>query len=91
LGNPFLAFMATLGEGLLTILLLRFLFRVVYWACGVSSPVEHPVERAARVAEFKVPEGYDPRPKPWQRGRGARGIVESQRRDVYAPRPTAAE
>jgi hypothetical protein len=32
-------------------------------------PVEHPVERAARLKGFEVPADFNPRPAPWQRQR----------------------
>jgi HAE1 family hydrophobic/amphiphilic exporter-1 len=92
LWNAANAYSVTLLEALATILLLRFLFRVTRWALGLSSPVEHPVERAARLAGFKVPEGYDPRPKPWQRGRNSvAGQAQGLRPDPYAARPAAAD
>jgi hypothetical protein len=50
------------------------------------------VERAARLAGFKVPEGYDPRPKPWQRGRiKRRDQSSSLTPNPYAVRPTTVD
>jgi HAE1 family hydrophobic/amphiphilic exporter-1 len=69
LGNPFLAFLATAGEWLMTMLLMRFLYRLVRWVANMDSPYEHPVEKAARLADFKVPDGWKPRPQWWQRQR----------------------
>jgi hydrophobic/amphiphilic exporter-1 (mainly G- bacteria), HAE1 family len=92
LWNPFLAFMATFFETLCTLFLWRFLFRVVRWALGRSTPAEHPVERAARLAEFKVPEGYDARPKAWQRGRHAgKDQPSTLRTNPYSARPATLD
>jgi HAE1 family hydrophobic/amphiphilic exporter-1 len=68
LGNPFGAFVVTFVEGLLAVLLLRFLYRVGRWLLNLA-PAEHPVERAARLKGFEVPPGFDPYPAPWQRQR----------------------
>jgi len=92
LWNAANAYTVTLLEAVATVLLLRFVYRVGRWSLGLSSPVEHPVERAARVAGFKIPEGYDPRPKAWQRGRNASaGQQRGLRADAYAARPTSAD
>ena len=69
LGNPFVAFVMTFVEGLLTLTLLRFLYRAARWLLNLV-PAEHPVERAARLKGFAVPEGFEPYPAPWQRQRG---------------------
>ena len=69
LGNPFVAFVATFVEGMLTLTLLRFLYRAARWLFNLA-PAEHPVERAARLEGFAVPEGFEPYPAPWQRQRG---------------------
>jgi HAE1 family hydrophobic/amphiphilic exporter-1 len=66
--NPLLAFLATLGEALLTLTFMRFLYRAGRWVLNMQ-PVEHPVERAARLKGFAVPAGFNPRPAPWQRQR----------------------
>jgi HAE1 family hydrophobic/amphiphilic exporter-1 len=66
--NPFLAFLATLGEALLTLTFMRFLYRATRWLLNMQ-PVEHPVERAARLKGFEVPADFNPRPAPWQRQR----------------------
>jgi HAE1 family hydrophobic/amphiphilic exporter-1 len=94
LWNPVVAFLATFFEVLATITFLRFLYRVACFGTGMSSPKVHPVERAASVAGFKMPDGWDPRPKPWQRARGGmKGATHSHSKpaDVYAARPTAAD
>jgi hydrophobic/amphiphilic exporter-1 (mainly G- bacteria), HAE1 family len=57
LGNPFVAFMTTLIEALLTIVGLRALFRLVRNVLGIEPPV-HPVVRAAKIAGTPVPEAY---------------------------------
>jgi hypothetical protein len=69
LGNPIVAYLVTLGERWATILFLRFWYRVVRAAMGLNTPAEHPVERAARLAGFPMPEGYVARPKRWQHAR----------------------
>jgi HAE1 family hydrophobic/amphiphilic exporter-1 len=87
LGNTFVAFLVTAGEFLLTITFMRFLYRVVRWLSGVNTPTEHPVERAARLAGFAVPDGFDPRPKRWQRARPAPRLNPNP----YAPRPAGLD
>jgi len=69
LGNPFVAFVLTFVEGLLTLTLLRFVYRAARWLLNLA-PAEHPVERAARLKGCSVPEGFEPYPSPWQRQRG---------------------
>jgi hypothetical protein len=69
LGNPFVAFVFTFVESLLTLTLLRFLYRAARWLLNLA-PIEHPVERAARLKGFAVPEGFESYPAPWQRQRG---------------------
>jgi len=69
LGNSFAAFVLTFVEALLTLTLLRFLYRAARWLLNLA-PVEHPVERAARLKGFAVPEWFEPYPAPWQRQRG---------------------
>ena len=76
LGNPFVAFVVTFVEGLLTLTLLRFLYRAARWLLNLA-PVEHPVERAARLKGFAVPEGFEPYPAPWQRQRGTLTLATS--------------
>ncbi len=70
-GNPAVAFVVTLIEALLTLVFLRFFYRVARYALGLQTPSEHPVERAARLAGFPIPAGFIARPKRWQRMRGA--------------------
>jgi hydrophobe/amphiphile efflux-1 (HAE1) family protein len=57
LWNPFVAFVATLVEALLTIVFLRAIFRLLRRLFGIT-PREHPVVRAARLAGTPVPEAY---------------------------------
>jgi HAE1 family hydrophobic/amphiphilic exporter-1 len=76
LGNPLVAFVVTFVEGLLALTLLRFLYRAARWLLNLA-PAEHPVERAARVKGFAVPEGFDPYPSPWQRQRGTLTLATS--------------
>ena len=87
LGNPFLAFLQTMGEALLALLLVRFLYRIARWLMGADSPAEHPVERAARLHAFVVPEGWVARPKAWQRRGSSKVGVPS--RSPYAARVPA--
>jgi hypothetical protein len=68
-GNPLVAFLATLGEALITLVFIRFFYRVVRWMLDLNTPSEHPVERAARLVGFEVPAHFVARPKRWQRGR----------------------
>jgi HAE1 family hydrophobic/amphiphilic exporter-1 len=93
--NAFFAFFSTMFEFLLTITLLRFLYRCVYWLFKIA-PWEHPAERAARLVNFKVPEGWVPRPAPWQKRRG--GLKPPRRLGSapvnpsrYAARPVAGD
>jgi multidrug efflux pump subunit AcrB len=76
LSNPFLAFVVTFAEVALALTSVRFLYRVTRWALNMK-PAEHPVERAARLTPFKVPEGFNPRPAPWQEQRGALTLATS--------------
>jgi HAE1 family hydrophobic/amphiphilic exporter-1 len=76
LGNPFVAFLVTFVEGLLTLTLLRFLYRAARWLLN-RAPAEHPVERAARLKGFAVPEGFAAYPAPWQRQRGTLTLATS--------------
>jgi hypothetical protein len=69
--NPLLAFLVTLSEALLTLVFLRFFYRLIRWlALNAKTPAVHPVERAAQVAGFPIPAGFKPRPQAWQRPRG---------------------
>jgi len=91
-GNPVLAFLATGGEWLLTMLMLRFLYRVFRWALNMDSPFEHPVEKAARLVGFQVPQGWQARPKRWQRAwREHKPGTRTGRVNPYAARPTTAD
>jgi HAE1 family hydrophobic/amphiphilic exporter-1 len=91
---PPLAFLVTLGETFLTLLLLRFFYRCVRWVFDIT-PSEHPVEQAVRLVGFEAPANFNPRPAPWQRSR--RGRVPQVRGaarvdpNPYAARPTPAE
>ena len=99
LWNPFLAYVVTRAERIATLLGLRFLYRVVRLVLGFDSPVEHPVERAARLKGFVIPAGWVARPKPWQRGRRTeRPIVppkqplpEALRTNPYAAQARTAD
>ena len=75
-GNPFVAFVVTFVEGLLALTLLRFLYRAARWLLNLA-PVEHPVERAARLKGFAVAEGFEAYPAPWQRQRGTLTLATS--------------
>ncbi len=88
-GNTFVAFMVTLFEGLATLLLLRFFYRLVRWLSGLQSPEEHPVERAQRIVGFEVRDDYVVRPQWWQRARHPYTPKQrgGGRRNPYAPRP----
>jgi predicted RND superfamily exporter protein len=68
--NAFFAFLLTLGEFILTVTFLRFFYRCTRWCFGWYSPDEHPVEKAARLHGFAIPDGFRPRPQPWQRKAG---------------------
>jgi len=91
LWNPFFAFLVTFYEVVATIYFLRFLWRVARFAIGMPTPNMHPVELAAKFKGFKIPEGWVARPRPWQRGRGDRGVPVLPGHGAYAPRPTAAD
>jgi HAE1 family hydrophobic/amphiphilic exporter-1 len=67
--NPVLAFFITVGEVLATLTCLRFLYRVVCALLNYATPMEHPVERAARLTAFPIPGGFVARPKRWQHPR----------------------
>jgi hypothetical protein len=84
--NPILAFLVTFGEFLMTIFFFRFIYRCVRFLFGRQSPSEHPVEKAARLHDFIVPEGWEPRPKAWQ-GRDRPQAGRPSDRDPYAARP----
>ncbi len=66
--NPLVAFLLTVGEALLTLTFVRFIYRAARWVLNMR-PAEHPVERAVRVANFTAPADFNPRPAPWQRSR----------------------
>jgi hypothetical protein len=85
--NPVLAFLVTFGEFWLTITFIRFIYRGARFIFGRQSPSEHPAEKAARLHDFVLPEGWDPRPKAWQ-GRGDRQALRSSGRNPHAARPT---
>jgi HAE1 family hydrophobic/amphiphilic exporter-1 len=58
LGNPFIAFVMTFIEALLTIVFVRALYRLVRRLLRIQPP-EHPVVRAARLAGTPVPLAYE--------------------------------
>ena len=84
--HPVPAFFVTLGEFFLTLLLLRFLYRLVRWVFNMDSPTEHPAERAVRLKGFQVPAWWTPRPQWWQRRRSGETRL---RTSPYAARPSA--
>jgi hydrophobe/amphiphile efflux-1 (HAE1) family protein len=95
LWNPVVAFLVTIGEGFLTVISFRFLYRAVGWVFNLS-PSEHPVERAARLSNFTVPAGWEPRPAPWQKRRGAFkepkiGAPVAVNTGPYAARPASGD
>ena len=95
LWNPFTAFVVTLGEGFIAWNSIRFLYRAVGWVFNLS-PSEHPVERAARLFNFPVPAGWEPRPAPWQKRRGALKTPKihppaAVNPDPYAARPASGD
>jgi hypothetical protein len=85
LQNPLFAFLLTFGELLLTLTFMRFFYRSIQWCFGRYSPVEHPVERAAKLHGFAIPNGFKPRPQPWQRKPGTE--VRVYHTDVAAVAP----
>jgi multidrug efflux pump subunit AcrB len=69
LTNPVIAFVVTVVEALFALTGLRALYRAGRWLTG-RAPVEHPVERAARLVGFEVPAGFEANRGQWlQRGR----------------------
>ena len=86
--NTFLAFMVTFLEALVTILFLRFFYRVICWAFNQNTPFEHPVERAVRLAGFVAPPNFVARPKRWQR---QWRVPKDLRPNPYAARPVGAD
>jgi HAE1 family hydrophobic/amphiphilic exporter-1 len=58
LGNPFLAFVVTLVEAVLTITFVRAIYRGLTRLLRIPRR-EHPVNRAARLAGTAVPDGYE--------------------------------
>jgi hypothetical protein len=84
-GHPFLAFVTTIIEAWWTLALYRFIYRCVRWLFNIPPP-EHPVQRAARLAGFEVPAGFDPYPAPWQKRFGWQPRVG--RVNPYAARPS---
>jgi preprotein translocase subunit SecF/cbb3-type cytochrome oxidase subunit 3 len=88
--NPILAFLVTFGEFWMTIFFFRFFYRCVRFLFGRQSPSEHPVEKAARLHDFIVPEGWEPRPKAWQ-GRDGTRAGRTSGRDPYAARPAGID
>jgi HAE1 family hydrophobic/amphiphilic exporter-1 len=75
LGNSFVAFMTTFGEGLLAIFGLRALYRLVRRLFGLQ-PAEHPVARARRLGKLPpeelppamIPPRAEPDPAPIHSG-----------------------
>ncbi|HUQ09059.1 MAG TPA: efflux RND transporter permease subunit [Steroidobacteraceae bacterium] len=83
--TPFGAFWLTLVEFVLTLTFLRFFYRCTLWCFDMFSPQEHPVEKAARLRGFEIPDGFKPRPQPWQRKRGTAPKVYRNENVVAAP------
>jgi hypothetical protein len=86
--TPFGAFWLTFFEVLFTINFLRFFYRLALWIFGIYSPQEHPVEKAARLRGFEIPDGFKPRPQPWQRKAGTEAKVYRAERVVPPPPKT---
>jgi len=89
LEGGFLAFLVTFSEAIVTILAFRFLYRVAGWVFNIK-PAEHPAERAAGLAGFQVPEGWEPRPAPWQKPRGTYEPPKVRAPVAVSPNPFAA-
>jgi multidrug efflux pump subunit AcrB len=83
LGNPLVAFLATLLEGLFTIFGLRALYRGVCTAFGIERR-EHPVLRRARLKG-------EPPPRAWEAPKATKSRKRAGPENPYAPRPTAAD
>jgi hydrophobic/amphiphilic exporter-1 (mainly G- bacteria), HAE1 family len=58
LGNPFVAFVMTFVEALLTLVFVRALYRLVRRLLRIQPP-EHPVVRAGRLTGMAVPADYE--------------------------------
>src|SRR5687768_3601962 len=58
LGNPFVAFVVTFVEALLTLVFVRALYRLVRRLLRIQPP-EHPVVRAGRLTGMAVPADYE--------------------------------
>jgi hydrophobic/amphiphilic exporter-1 (mainly G- bacteria), HAE1 family len=58
LGNPFIAFVMTFVEALLTLVFVRALYRLVRRLLRIQPP-EHPVVRAGRLTGMAVPADYE--------------------------------
>jgi hydrophobic/amphiphilic exporter-1 (mainly G- bacteria), HAE1 family len=87
--TPFGAFWLTLVEFVLTLTFMRFFYRCVMWCFDAYSPKEHPVEKAHRLHGFVIPDGFKPRPQPWQRKSGTPVLV--YRTEGAAPPPPKRE
>jgi HAE1 family hydrophobic/amphiphilic exporter-1 len=88
IGNPVVAFFATVLEFFATILMLRFFYRLTRWCFNMSSPPAHPAERAIETAGFQVPQWWIARPQWWQR---ARGESTRPRDNPYQARPALVD
>jgi hypothetical protein len=83
--TPFGAFWLTLVEFVLTLSFMRFFYRCVLWCFDMFSPQEHPVEKAARLHGFEIPDGFKPRPQPWQRKSGTAPKVYRNEKATIPP------
>jgi len=85
LGNPVLAFLMTLFEGVFAVLGLRALYRMLRRLLGIE-PREHPVLRAAKMKGEAPPRAWE---APKTRGRKSPAIEVGN--DPYSPRPTGLD
>ena len=82
LGNPFLAFVTTVVEALLTLIGVRALYRVISRAFNYQWN-EHPVLRAARLTGTPTPRG-------WEAPKATRRAIQLGG-DSYSPRPAQGD
>ena len=83
LGNPFLAFLVTVVEAILTLIGVRALYRGICALTGTQRR-EHPVLRASRMTGEPTPRGWEA-PKAKVREAIAVGA------NPYAPRPASGD
>jgi len=82
LGNPFLAFVMTLGEAFLTLFGLRAIYRLAFRIAGVERR-EHPVLRASRMTGVPTPRG-------WEAPKATRRAIQLGG-EQYGPRPAQGD